>query len=57
MLKSSDIFYDLESSTLVSYLYGLIRHIFYTICVAPFCNFTVPLVKQYVFTNGPIHGV
>ena len=57
MLTLSEILFELESSTLVSYFYGLIRRILYVICVAPHCNFTMPLVKYCVITNGPLYGV
>ena len=57
MLTSSNIFFELESSTLVSDLYGLMRRIAYIICVAPFCKFTVTLVKHCVITKGAVYGV
>ena len=57
ILTSSDIYFELESSTLVSDLYGLMRRILYIIRVTLFCNFTVPLVKNCVITNGPLYGV
>ena len=55
MLTSSYIF--IESSTLVSDLYSLIRHILYLIYVAPIFNEIMPLVQNFVITNGPIYGV
>ena len=42
MLTSSDIFFELKYSTLVSDLYGLIN---------------VPMVKHCVITKGPLYGV
>ena len=57
MLTASNIFFELEYSTLVPDLYELIRRKLYLICVAQFCNFTVPLVKHSVITNGPVYGV
>ena len=57
MLTSSYMFFELESLTLVSESYGLMQCILYVIFVAQFFNFTVPLVKHYVITNGPIYGV
>ena len=57
MLSPSDIFIELQSSTLVSDLYGLMRRILYAICVALYCNFTVPLVKHCFVTKGPLYGV
>ena len=57
MLTSSDIFFELIYSTLVSNLYGLIRSKLYLICVGPQCKFTVPLVKHYDITNGAVYGV
>ena len=44
MFTSEEIFFELESLTAVSDLYGLMQGILYVICVAPYCNFTVPLV-------------
>ena len=55
MLTLSYIF--IESSTLVSYLYGLMRRILYLIYVTPICNEIVTLVKHRVITNGPVYGV
>ena len=57
MLTSSHIFFELEYSTLVSNLYGLMRHILYLICVAPHCKVNVLLVKKCVIKNGPLYGV
>ena len=57
MLKLSDIFLGLISSTFVSDLYGLMRSILYLICIKPHCKFTVPLLKQRVITNAPVYGV
>ena len=57
MLASSDIFFEVESSTLVSYLYGLMRLILYVIYVAQFTNFTMLLVKNCVVKNVPLYGV
>ena len=57
MLTSPDIFIELKSSTLVSYLYGLMRRILELICVAPYCKFTVPLVKHCVIKKGPLYGL
>ena len=51
-LTAWNIFIELKSSTLVSYLYGLMWRIFYLISVAPYCNITVPLVKHCVITKG-----
>ena len=53
MLTPSEIFIELEYSTLVSDLYGLMQCILCLICVAPYCNVTVPLVKYCVITQGP----
>ena len=49
--------FELESSTLVSYLYGLMRRILYLIFVTPHFKFTLILVKQCVITNGPLYGI
>ena len=57
MLTSSDIFIELESFTLVSNLYGLIRRILYQIFVGPHCKFTVSLVKHCVIKTEPLYGV
>ena len=57
MLTLSDISFELKSSTLVSNSYGLIRHILYLISVAPYCKFTVPLLKHCVIKNGPVYRV
>ena len=57
MLTVSYIFIEFESSTLVSDLYGLIRHVLYLIFIAPYYNFTVPLVKHCVITKGPLCDV
>ena len=57
MWISSDIFFELISSTLLSYLYGFIQHALYLIFVGSHCKFTVPLVKNFDITNGPIYGV
>ena len=54
MLTSSEIFIEIEYSTLVSNLYGLIRRILYLIFVGPHCKFTVSLVKHSVITKGPL---
>ena len=48
MLTPSSIFFGLKSSTLVSGLYGLMRHILYIICITPYCNITMSLVKHCV---------
>ena len=53
MLTSSHIFLGLISSTFVSYLYGLIRHVLCISSIGPYCKFTMPLVKHGVITNGP----
>ena len=47
----------IESSTLVSDLYGLMRRILYLISVAPICNKTVTLVQHRVIANVPVYGV
>ena len=47
------IFFGLKSSYLVSGLYALMQRILYVIFIAPYCNITVPLVKQCVITKGP----
>ena len=57
MLTSSDIFFEIKSSTLVSDLYGLMRRILCLISVGPYCNITVTLVKHCVITKGPLYGV
>ena len=57
MLTASNIFIELKSSTLVSNLYGLIRHILCVITVVPYCSITVPLVKHCVITKRPLYGV
>ena len=56
-LTSSSVFSGLISSNVVSDLYGLMRHILYLNCVASYCNFTAPLVKHLVVTNGPLYGI
>ena len=53
MLTSSDICFALESLTLVSDLYGLIRRMLYVVCVAPHCKFTVTLVNTVLSKVGP----
>ena len=53
----SDIFIELKSSTLVSDLHGLMRHILCLIFVALYFKFTVPLIKQCVITKGYLYGV
>ena len=45
MLIPKNIFIELKPSTLVSDLYGLMKCILYLICIAPYCNVTVPLVN------------
>ena len=55
MLTSSAIFFEFKYSTLVSDLYGLIRLLLYIIFVKPYCNFTVPLVKNPP-SPGFLHG-
>ena len=57
MLTSSDIFIELESSTLVSDLYGLIWRILYLIFIETHCKSTVPFVKKCVITKDPLYGV
>ena len=57
MLTASLIFIKLKSLTLVSDLYGLMQRTLYLISVAPYCKFTVPLVKHCVTTKGPLYGV
>ena len=57
MLTSLDIFFELKSSTLVSYLYGFIRSILYLIFVRPYCNFTLPLVKHLFITKGNVYSI
>ena len=54
MSNPSNIFIDLKSSTLVSNLYGLMRHILHLISVAPYCNITMPLLKHRVITTTPL---
>ena len=49
MLTASFIFFGLKSSTLVSELYGLLRRILYVICIAPYCNIIVPLIKKLCY--------
>ena len=49
--------YGLKYSTLVPDLYGLMQRILYIISITPYFNITVPLVKQYVITKGPLYGV
>ena len=57
MLTPSDIFIELEYSFLVSDLYGLMQRKLYVICVSPYCNFTVSLVKHCIITKGLLYGV
>ena len=57
MLTTSDIYLELESSTLLSDFYGLMQRILYVICVAPYCKFTLPLLKHCVITKGLLYGV
>ena len=57
MLTSSDIFFELESSNLLSNLYGLMKRILYLIFVRPYCKFTVTLATYYVITKGSLYGV
>ena len=45
--------FELEYSTSVSYLYGLMRHILYLICTAQHCKFTVPLLNTVLSQIGP----
>ena len=47
----------LTSSTFISDLYGLMRHILCLIFVAQQCNMTLPLVQHIVITNGMLYGV
>ena len=56
MLTSSCIFSVVTSSTFVSDIYGLIRRILCLICVAPYCNVTVPLDQHYVIKNETLYG-
>ena len=49
MLTFSDIFIELESSTLVSYLYGLMRHILHVIFITPYCYVTVTFVNTLCY--------
>ena len=57
MLTSSDIYFEIKYSTLVSDLYGLMRRIFCLIFVGTYCNITVPLIKHCVITKGTWYGV
>ena len=57
MMKASNIFIKLTSSSLVSDLYGLIQHILYLVFVAPYCINTMTLVKHCVVKKGPLYGV
>ena len=57
MLTPSDIFIELKYSTLVSNLYGLMRHILFLICVAQYFKFTVPLVKKLCYKKRPLYGI
>ena len=57
MLTSSEIYFELKYSTLISNLYGLMRPILYIIYVAPYCKCTVPLVRHCVITNVQVYGV
>ena len=52
MLTPSDIFIELEYSTLVSDFYELMRHILDVICVTPYCNFNVPLLNTVLSKKG-----
>ena len=49
--------FELIFSTLVSDLYGLIRHILYLFFVGPHFKFTMTLIKHCVITNGLLYGV
>ena len=55
ILTPSYIF--VESSTLISNLYGLMRRILYLISVALVFNETVPLLQHRVIIKGPVYGV
>ena len=57
MLTLSHIFSGLISSKFLSDLYGLIRRILFLICIRPYCNFTLTLVKHRVITHGTLNGV
>ena len=57
MLTSSDIFFELKLSTLVSDLYGSMQRILYLIFTVPNFKSTVPLVKHCFITNVPSYGV
>ena len=57
MLTASNVFIELKSSTLVSDLNGLKQRILHLISVAPYRSITVPFVKIYVITKGPLYGV
>ena len=57
MLTLSHIFPGFISSTVVPYLYGLIRRILFLICIGPHCNVTVPLVQHGFIANGPLYEV
>ena len=57
MLTSSDKFFEIKSSTLVSYLYGLMRRILYLISFATIFNETVPLIQHRVIKNGTVYGI
>ena len=49
--------FELESSTLVPDLYGLMQLILYLICVTTYCKFTIPLVKNRFIANGTLYCV
>ena len=57
MLMSPYIYFEVICLTLVSGLYDLIQYILYLIFVGTHSKLTVPLVKNYVITNGPIYGI
>ena len=57
MLTTLNIFFEIKSSTLVSNLYGLMRHILCLIFFGAYFNINLPFVKHCVITNEPLYGV
>ena len=53
-MTSSDIFFEIKYSILVSDLYGLIQRILRLIFFGPYCNITLPLENRCVITKGAL---
>ena len=56
-LTTSNIIFNYNSFSVLSYVNGVMRRIFYLIFITPHCNVTIPLFRKWVISNGPLYVV